>query len=81
MLLDEATSALDAATEELVRKSIAAATSGRTAVIIAHRLSTLQHADRVLVLEGGKVVQRGTFDSLKAADGVFRRMLERQEFA
>lgn len=81
LVLDEATSALDSATENRVRTSIAAATAGRTAIVIAHRLSTIQHADRVLVLDGGRVVQRGTFDSLKAADGLFRRMLERQEFA
>lgn len=81
LVLDEATSALDSATEDLVRKSIVEATAGRTAIIIAHRLSTVKHADRVLVLDRGKAVQTGTFETLRATKGVFRDMLERQDFA
>lgn len=80
LVLDEATSALDSATEDLVRKSVVEATAGRTAIIIAHRLSTVKHADRVLVLDRGKAVQSGTFESLRASDGLFKEMLERQDF-
>lgn len=82
LILDEATSALDAESEFLVRQALDRLMVGRTTFIIAHRLSTVKHADRVLVLDKGQLVESGTHDQLMALDeGVYRRLVERQYFA
>jgi ATP-binding cassette subfamily B protein len=67
VLLDEATSAVDAATERTLQRALARLLYGRTSFIVAHRLSTIRHADQVLVMEAGRIVERGTHDSLMSA--------------
>ncbi|MFP2927287.1 ABC transporter ATP-binding protein [Pyxidicoccus sp. 3LG] len=78
LILDEATSALDAESEHLVKDALERLMKGRTTLIIAHRLSTVASADRVLVLEGGNVIQSGTHAALMGQDGLYRRLVERQ---
>jgi ATP-binding cassette subfamily B protein len=74
LLLDEATSSLDYQTEAAVRRSLQQATEGRTTVIVAHRLSTIRHADLIYVLDEGRVVERGRHDDLLASDGIYAAM-------
>jgi ABC-type multidrug transport system fused ATPase/permease subunit len=78
LILDEATSALDAESEHLVREALERLMSGRTTLVIAHRLSTVKDADRVVVLDAGRVAQLGTHQSLLGQDGIYRRLVERQ---
>ncbi|WP_434346142.1 ABC transporter ATP-binding protein [Myxococcus virescens] len=78
LILDEATSALDAESEHLVKDALERLMKGRTTLIIAHRLSTVANADRVLVLDGGLVIQSGTHASLMSQEGLYRRLVERQ---
>ncbi|WP_414640784.1 ABC transporter ATP-binding protein [Archangium sp.] len=78
LVLDEATSALDAESEHLVQEALDRLMKGRTTLIIAHRLSTVIGADRVLVLEGGQVVQSGNHAALMGQEGLYRRLVERQ---
>ncbi|GJM21425.1 MAG: ABC transporter ATP-binding protein [Planctomycetota bacterium] len=78
LILDEATSALDAESEALVKDALDRLMQQRTSLVIAHRLSTVRSADRVLVLEGGRVVQSGTHQELARDDGVYRRLLQHQ---
>ena len=74
LLLDEATSAVDNETEAALQRSIEQVTRGRTAIIIAHRLSTIRNADRIIVLEDGKVVEDGQHETLVKLDGVYARL-------
>jgi len=69
LILDEATSAVDNETEAAIQRSLARVSSGRTVVMVAHRLSTIVNADEIVVLEAGEVVERGTHAELVAADG------------
>jgi ABC-type multidrug transport system fused ATPase/permease subunit len=78
LLLDEATSALDSESEALVQEALNRLMRGRTSVVIAHRLSTVVGADRVLVLDGGQVVEEGTHAALLARRGVYARLVEKQ---
>ncbi len=78
LILDEATSALDAESEHLVREALDRLMKGRTTLIIAHRLSTVAGADRVCVLDGGRVVQSGPHLALIGQEGLYRRLVERQ---
>ena len=79
LILDEATSGLDPFTELRLQRSLGTMIRGRTTIMVAHRLSTIRLADRILVLEGGRVVEEGTFDQLMAAPGgVFARMYSLQ---
>lgn len=77
-ILDEATSQLDSATEAVVLDGIREATAGRTLIIIAHRISTIRGADRIIVVDDGHVAQIGTYDELAVQDGPFARLLQRE---
>ncbi|MCH1616577.1 MAG: ABC transporter ATP-binding protein/permease [Candidatus Poseidonia sp.] len=74
LILDEATSAVDNETEAALQRSIQRISQGRTAIVIAHRLSTVRHADRILVLENGTVVEDGTHNELVENNGVYARL-------
>jgi ATP-binding cassette subfamily B protein len=78
MLLDEATSALDAASETLVQEALERSMEGRTSLVIAHRLATVLGADRIIVLDHGRIVEEGTHASLVAAGGLYARLAELQ---
>ena len=74
LILDEATSAVDNETEAAIQRSLHRIAEGRTTVIIAHRLSTVRHADRILVLEGGAVAEAGSHEELLAEEGLYHRL-------
>jgi ATP-binding cassette subfamily B protein len=79
LVLDEATSALDAESEHLVKEALDRLMHGRTTLIIAHRLSTVRDADRVVVLDGGRIVQSGAHaELLEEEDGLYHRLVARQ---
>ena len=78
LLLDEATSALDTASERLVQEALDKVMRGRTSVVIAHRLSTVQHADLIVVLRDGRIVERGTHAELLARGEVYRELVQLQ---
>jgi ATP-binding cassette subfamily B protein len=78
LLLDEATSALDASNERLIVENLAGFYAGRTVVIVAHRLSTVRHADRIVVLENGRVTESGTHTDLTALRGTYYRLIKDQ---
>ena len=78
LLLDEATSALDSQTETLVQRAIHEASKGRTTVTVAHRLSTIMHADQIIVLSDGKVAERGDHESLLSENGLYADMWAKQ---
>ncbi|CAA2156028.1 ABC transporter-like protein [Methylobacterium sp. GXF4] len=81
LLLDEATSALDAESEQAIRQALANLMKGRTVIAIAHRLSTLQDFDRIVVLEGGRIIQDGSPDNLTHLDGFFRELMKKESMS
>lgn len=78
LVLDEATSSVDTETEEMVQRAVDVLMEGRTALVVAHRLSTVQHASQILVLHKGEVRERGDHQALLAQDGLYRRLYELQ---
>jgi subfamily B ATP-binding cassette protein MsbA len=80
MLLDEATSALDTESERLVQESLYKLMENRTTIVIAHRLSTIQNADQIVVVEGGKIAERGTHQELIDHNGLYKRLIDMQQF-
>ena len=78
LLLDEATSSLDAESETLVQQALERLMQGRTSIVIAHRLATVQSCDRILVLDQGRIVEEGTHAALSASDGLYSRLAKLQ---
>ena len=81
VILDEATASVDPENEHLIQQALSALTKGKTILTIAHRLATIQSADQILVVEDGRIVQRGTHDELMAQGGLYRRFIEIREQA
>lgn len=80
LLLDEATSALDTESEKLVQEALNNLMKNRTSLVIAHRLSTIQNADLIVVLEEGRIIERGTHQELMTRNGLYRKLIEMQTF-
>ena len=78
LILDEATSSLDSESEALVQAALETLMVGRTTFVIAHRLSTIRNADRILVVDDGRITQQGTHDELMRSGGTYRDLYERQ---
>ena len=78
LILDEATSSIDTESEILIQKATDILTKGRTSIVIAHRLSTIQKADKIIVLEAGKIIEQGTHQALLAIDGQYKKLFELQ---
>ena len=81
LILDEATSSVDVQTEVKIQEAIASLTKGRTTFAIAHRLSTLRNADRLAILDGGRIVEMGTHQELMERGGVFANLVKLQKEA
>jgi len=81
MLLDEATSALDTESERLVQDALYKLMENRTTVVIAHRLSTIQNADKIIVIEAGRVIEVGSHIELISLNGLYKRLIDMQQFA
>ena len=78
LILDEATSSIDTESEMLIQKATDVLTEGRTSIVIAHRLSTIQKADRIIVLEAGKIIEQGSHQELLATNGHYKKLFELQ---
>ena len=78
LILDEATSSLDSENESLIQQGLATLKEGRTSFVIAHRLSTVRNADQILVMDSGRIVERGTHTELLSRDGPYRKLYEQQ---
>lgn len=81
VILDEATASVDPENEHLIQQAISNLTHGKTIIVIAHRLATIEHADQILVIENGKVTQRGTHKELSQQDGLYQRFIRIREKA
>lgn len=79
LLLDEATSALDSVSEQSIQKSLHTLMKDRTAIVIAHRLSTLKHLDSIIVLDGGRIVEQGKHEELVEQNGIYSDLWRRQK--
>jgi ATP-binding cassette subfamily B protein len=77
LILDEATSSIDVKTEQRLQAALAQLLRGRTSFVVAHRLSTIRHADLVLLLDHGHIIERGTLDELIEQAGHYARLFER----
>ena len=80
LILDEATSALDTESEKLVQEALNKLLVGRTSIVIAHRLSTIRSADRIFVVDHGRIVEQGTHAGLMAKGGIYAKLIEMQSF-
>ncbi len=80
LILDEATSALDTESEKLVQDALNKLLVGRTSVVIAHRLSTIHNADRIIVIDHGRIAEQGTHNELMARNGIYAKLIEMQSF-
>jgi len=80
LILDEATSSLDSNSEKLVQDALTKLMKGRTTIVIAHRLSTIQFADEIVVMQEGRIVERGNHIGLMAKEGIYKRLVELQTF-
>jgi len=78
LILDEATSSVDIVTETLIQDALQRLLQGRTAIVIAHRLTTIENADLIAVVDDGRIVERGTHQELMALNGVYRQLHARQ---
>src|SRR5207237_8734636 len=78
LILDEATSSLDSESEQMIQEGLAYLMKGRTTFVIAHRLSTIRRADQILVVEGGRIVERGTHETLYALGGRYFELYNKQ---
>jgi ATP-binding cassette subfamily B protein len=78
LILDEATSSLDSGSEALIQKALEPLLSGRTSLVIAHRLSTILRADLILVIDSGRIVERGTHSQLLARRGLYAKLHDEQ---
>jgi subfamily B ATP-binding cassette protein MsbA len=81
MIMDEATSALDTESERLVQDALEKLTEGRTSFVIAHRLSTVQHADRIVVIDRGEIVEMGNHNELLEKNGLYKRLVDLQDLS
>ncbi len=79
LILDEATSALDSESEHLIQQALQELMKSRTSLVIAHRLSTIQNADQIVVLQDGKIVERGNHQTLLSQEGLYKRLVEKQD--
>jgi len=79
VLLDEATAALDPENELYIQEAIDGLVREKTVIVIAHRLNTVVHADTIVVLEDGQIIEQGTHDELMRAEGLYRRMWDEQQ--
>ena len=80
LILDEATSALDTESEKLVQEALNKLLEGRTSIVIAHRLSTIHNADRIIVVDHGRIAEEGTHNELMARGGIYAKLIEMQSF-
>ena len=79
VILDEATASIDPENEHLIQQAISELTIGKTVIVIAHRLATIEHADQILVVDKGQVVQKGTHQQLVQQEGLYRRFITIRE--
>ncbi|HEX2616455.1 MAG TPA: ABC transporter ATP-binding protein, partial [Flavobacteriales bacterium] len=78
LVLDEATSSVDSMSEQLIQEATERITKGRTSIVIAHRLSTVQNADRILVIDKGEIIEQGSHQELLATNGAYRKLYDLQ---